>query len=253
MQELGAATGDPGAPPATPGAGNNNTGNNDGSQSPSGGSGGSGGSGFNASFAGAQGSGTGGAGGTGTGDATGITVNVNTAPAAVLKALFDDRDIPPQFWDSVIEYRNLEDEEATEQAEQDGEDVEPELDEWGREVLPRKYFKSLGDLKEVDGWENIEPQQQAEIQQMLTVQSNVFSVYITARKRTAAEDGSESVDDPVEVRKREERGGYLTRTVRIVVWRRAGGSDGVQLVPLECWESIDYSPFEILDYPDEER
>ncbi|MBM3975757.1 MAG: general secretion pathway protein GspK [Planctomycetes bacterium] len=250
MQELGASSGEPGTPPGTAGAGNNNQGNSGDSKAPSGGSGGSG---FNASFAGAQGSGTAGAGGGGTSDATGIAVNVNTAPAAVLKALFDDRDIPPQFWDGVIEYRNLEDEEATEEAEKDGEEAEPEYDEWGREVLPRKFFKSLGDLKEVDGWENIEPQQQAEIQQMLTVQSNVFSVYITARKRTAAEDGSESLDDPVEVRKREERGGYLTRTVRIVVWRRAGGSDGVQLVPLECWETIDYSPFEVLDYPDEER
>jgi hypothetical protein len=201
-----------------------------------------------------SGAGAGGQGGAST-TSTGIAVNVNTAPAAVLKALFDDRDIPPQFWDGVIEFRNLEDEEAIDKAKEEagGEEIEPELDEWGNEIKPRKFFKSLGDLKEVDGWENLEPQQQAEVQQLLAVQSNVFSIYITARKRTAAEDGSEVFDDPAETRRREERGGYLTRTVRIVVWRRAGGTDGVELVPLESWETIDFAPYEVLDYPDEER
>lgn len=212
---------------------------------------------LNLSAGGATGSSAAGAGGGGGASTTakGIAVNVNTAPAAVLKSLFDDRDIAPQFWDGVIEYRNLEDEEAIDKAKEEnaGEELEPELDEWGNEILPRKFFESLGDLKEVDGWENLEPQQQAEVQQLLAVQSNVFSIYITARKRTAAEDGSEVFDDPVETRKREERGGYLTRTVRIVVWRRAGGADGVELVPLEVWETVDYAPYEVLDFPDEER
>jgi hypothetical protein len=194
------------------------------------------------------GSGTGGA-----STATGIAVNVNTAPAAVLKALFDDRDVPPTFWDGVIEYRNLEDEEAKEEAEKELEETEPVLDEWGREILQRKFFKSLADLKEADGWENLEPQQQVEVQQLLTVQSSVFSICITARKRIAAEDGSAMLDDPSEVRKREEQGGFLTRTVRMVVWRRSGGADGIELVPLECWETLDYSPYEVLDYPEEER
>ncbi|TAJ10473.1 MAG: hypothetical protein EPO68_15005 [Planctomycetota bacterium] len=201
-----------------------------------------------------SGAGAGGQGGAST-TTTGIAVNLNTAPGAVLKALFDDREVPPQFWDGVIEFRNLEDEEAIDKAKEEagGEELEPEVDEWGKEIKPRKYFKSLTDLKEIDGWENLEPQQQAEVQQLVAVQSNVFSIYITARKRTAIEDGSEAFDDPAETRKREERGGYLTRTVRIVVWRRAGGTDGVELVPLETWETIDFAPYEVLDYPDEER
>lgn len=249
QQELGAA-GSGGAPAqgANPNVSGNTPGGFSGSNAPSGGVD------SNVGGSSSTGAGAGGAGGAST-TAKGIAVNVNTAPPAVLKALFDDRDIPPQFWDGVIEFRNLEDEEAIDKAKEEsgGEELEPELDEWGNEILPRKYFKSLGDLKEVEGWENLEPQQQAEVQQLLAVQSNVFSIYITARKRTAAEDGSEAFEDPAETRQREERGGYLTRTVRIVVWRRSGGTDGVELVPLECWETIDYSPWEIQDYPDEDR
>ncbi|MBK7875798.1 MAG: general secretion pathway protein GspK [Planctomycetes bacterium] len=46
------------------------------------------------------------AGGSGTvrdkSETNGYAVNVNTAPAAVLKGLFDDRELPPRYWDEVI-------------------------------------------------------------------------------------------------------------------------------------------------------
>jgi hypothetical protein len=40
------------------------------------------------------------------------------------------------------------------------------------------------------------------------------------------------------------------RTVRTVVWRRSG-DDGVEIVPVLPWEVLDYSPFEIQDFPED--
>ena len=44
----------------------------------------------------------------------------------------------------------------------------------------------------------------------------------------------------------------LVRTVRAVVWRRST-EDGIQIVPIIPWEQVDYVPYEVLDYPDEDR
>jgi hypothetical protein len=50
----------------------------------------------------------------------------------------------------------------------------------------------------------------------------------------------------------DELGTALTRTVRAVVWR-VTGDDGTTILPLVRWEVLDYSPFEVLDYPDDDR
>jgi hypothetical protein len=184
--------------------------------------------------------------------AKGIAVNVNTAPVAVLKALFDDRDVPQRFWDEVVEYRNQESEEAKKEREESGED--PPLDEFGKQILELQVFESLDKLSEMTGWENLEPLQQAEIQQLLATESSVFTIYVTARKRPSGEDADLSLylDDPDEIRAREESGAYVTKTVCCTVWRRQG-EDGPQIVPIQRWEVIDYVPFEVQDYPDEDR
>jgi hypothetical protein len=172
----------------------------------------------------------------------GWAINVNTAPGAVLHALMDDRDLPYRFWDDVILYRNEKDDEVEE-------NEDPPLDEYGREIIVRKYFHSVGDLAQVDGWESLEPITQGELQGILKVQSQVFSITITARRPTGNEEiDSFSRQEDIEREEAEWKG--LVRTVRAVVWRRTLGEGEVEIVPLVRWEVLDYVPFEVLDFPE---
>ncbi len=201
--------------------------------------------------AGGQGAGDeslgGGGGGGAQDEKAGIAVNINTAPLAVLVALMDDRDVSVRFWEDVLEWRNEPDEEALD------EDEEPPLDEFGDEVIPKQYFESLGDLDEFDEYRNLEGTLQGELNQLLTTQSHVFSIYVTARKPTGLDAGTgDFAQTKEELLEEEEKGQALTRTVRCVVWRRQG-QDGWELIPLERWEVCDYMPFEVLDFPDEDR
>ncbi len=177
------------------------------------------------------------------GGSGGYAVNINTAPFAVLTALMDDRDLSYRFWDSVLEYRNEEEEPP-----EDGEEPEPMLDEFGEEILRRKFFDDLTELSEVYGWTTMESEVKEQLEQLLTVSSNVFSVYITARRSTAEE--SLQVDGFASRRDKEiaERSGlYLSRTVRAVVWRDTSGEEAT-LIPLLRWDVVDYAPLEVLDY-----
>lgn len=222
-----------------------------------GGTGGTGGTGAAGGTAGAGG--TGGAAGQAGGGATnsgGYAVNVNTAPAAVLKALFDDREVPPRFFDKVLEYRNLEEEEKDQEAsseEAQAEEKEPELDEYGQEKIDRRIFDSLGELAEVEGYKDLPAEAQGRINQLLTTTSNVFSIYVVARKTTSAQGDMDSALSPVELRKKEEQSGdSLVRVVRSVVWRHTV-DDEVVLTPIVRWEILDYVPYEILDFPPDDR
>ncbi len=173
-------------------------------------------------------------------------VNLNTAPPAVLKALVDERDVPYRFWDDIIEFRNepLED-------EQDLADEEIPLDEYGEEIVAKKIFESLDQLSEIDSWLNIEPVRQGELQGLLKVQSSVFSIYITARRPTG-EERVEPSSRREDIEREEAEGQGLVRTVRSVVWRRTTGGE-TEIIPLVRWEVVDYVPYEVLDFPDEER
>lgn len=185
----------------------------------------------------------------------GYGVNVNTAPPAVLKAIFADGEVDARFLDEIIEYRNLEEEE--EQASGAGEDEEGEesirYDEWGNEVVDTRAFEELGELREVTGYDGLDRAAQDSLSRLLSVSSNVFSVYVIARRGTSADGDVDVALDPVEARRLEERGGdSLVRVVRAVLWRRQT-EEGVEIVPLVRWEVLDYLPLEVLDYPDEER
>lgn len=170
-------------------------------------------------------------------------ININRAPPVVLKALMDDRDVPPYFWDNVIEYRNEEEED------EDDED-EIETDDFGDEYTAKKIFASLNDLNSIDGWENLEPIVQTELRSLLGVQSNVFSVIVSARKLTGREADSFGYFDDLEaVEEQEEFGSALSMTVRSIVWRRAG-ADEVEIVPLERWELLECWPYELRDFTD---
>ena len=172
----------------------------------------------------------------------GWAINVNTAPGAVLHALMDERDLPYRFWDDVILYRNEKDEDVEE-------NEDPPLDEYGREILVHQYFHSVGDLARVDGWEGLEPIMQGELQALLKVQSQVFSITITARRPT----GNEEIDAfsrQEDIEREEANWQGLVRTVRVVVWRRSLGEGEIEIVPLVRWEVADDVPFEVLDFPE---
>ena len=180
------------------------------------------------------------------GTVLGYGVNVNLAPAAVLKGLFDDREVRGRFWDDVIEYRNLEEEEEAGQ-----EESEPVFDEFGEEILERQAFESVTELSEVRSWDDLEPETQSRVSQMLETESSVFTIYITGRRNTSAEDSlSSALTAEERARQEEEASGALVRTVRVVVWRRST-DDGVEILPIVPWEELDFTPFEIEDYPDE--
>jgi hypothetical protein len=210
--------------------------------------------GDSATASGASGGGTGGAptgdtggGGSSTGGTVlGYGVNINLAPAAVLKGLFDDREVRGRFWDDVIEYRNLEEEE-----EAGAEETEPIFDEFGEEVLERQAFESATELSEVRSWDDLDPETQARVSRMMETESSVFTIYITGRRNTSAEDSMGTALTAEErARQEEEAGGALVRTIRVVVWRRST-DDGVEILPIVPWEELDFTPFEIEDYPEE--
>jgi hypothetical protein len=182
-------------------------------------------------------------------------VNVNTAPAAVLKALFDDREIHPRFFDKLIEYRNLEEEETEEEETiaDENKDEEPELDEYGQEKIERRIFDSIGELAEVEGFKELPLEQQNRLNQLLTTKSNVFSIFVVARKSTSVEGDANAALTPSELRKQEELAGDgLVRVVRCVVWRHTV-DDELVLTPIVRWELLDYLPFEVLDFPPDDR
>lgn len=224
---------------------------------PSGGAGGSGGAGARGGPGAAgdpAGAGPGaaaaGAGQAGGADSTlGYGVNVNTAPVAVLVSLFDRRDVSTRFWDDVIDYRN----QKQDPPEGETAPTEAIYDEYGREIVPRKFFESLEKLTELDGWSGLATETQTKVNSLLTTQSNVFSIFITARRSTSnEEDVLASLSGEERAREEEEAGSALVRTVRIVVWRRSG-QDGAEVVPIVPWEIVDHAPFELLDYPDDRR
>ncbi len=196
--------------------------------------------------AGAQG----GAGGAASASSSGIAVNVNTAPPCVLKALMEDRDISGRWWDSVIEYRNLE-----EKKEDDTETEEPDpvYDEYGRVVIVRQVFDTLAELDQVPGTERLSADPKTEVLRLLGTQSQVFSIFVIAR--IVNSNDRNNIDrsrPPLPGEHDDELGNALTRSVRAVVWR-VTSDDGTTIVPIIRWEVLDYTPFEVQDFPDEDR
>jgi chorismate-pyruvate lyase len=91
------------------------------------------------------------------------------------------------------------------------------------------------------------------IRDLLTTESSVFSIFITARRDTGVERFEDQALTASEAaRQEEESGSALVRTVRMVVWRRSG-AEAIELLPIIPWEILDYVPYEVLDFPDEDR
>ncbi|MFT7667445.1 MAG: hypothetical protein ACI8X5_000124 [Planctomycetota bacterium] len=177
----------------------------------------------------------------------GYGINLNLAPKAVLAGLFDDRDVQIRFWDDVVDYRNLDEEDG-----EDEEDVEPYYDQYNEEIRDLRVFESLEELSEVRSWDDYDSETQSRIMSMLTAESEVFTIYITARKEVSATGGlSEFGDARERERAEEDPGGALVRTVRSVVWRSAGDSE-VEIIPIIPWEVLTYRPFQVQDYPEDD-
>ncbi|MEZ5978224.1 MAG: hypothetical protein R3F34_08405 [Planctomycetota bacterium] len=177
-------------------------------------------------------------------------VNLNVAPAAVLKALFEDRDVPPQFWDEVIAYRNEEPEEEPGASTSYEEEEEPMLDEFGEPIPENQIFESPNTINQIEGWDGLEPIVRTDLKRHVTVSSDVFTIYVTAWISTSADQDVASSREEQE--RMEQSLGNLRRTVACTVWRRGEGEDA-EIVPLVRWEVLDYMPYEILDYPEEGR
>ena len=108
------------------------------------------------------------------------------------------------------------------------------------------------ELAEVPDWDAMEPELRERVESLLRVDSDVFSVYVTARFLTAAEENQVfEFESRLQQEEYERSGAHLVRTVRAVLWRRAG-DEGVQIVPLVRWEVLDYAPLPVLDYPDDD-
>lgn len=176
----------------------------------------------------------------------GVAVNINTAPNAVLHGLFDRGELSWEFLDALVRYRNEEDEEASDP------DAEPVYDEYGEEVVTKQIFESSEELAEVDGWDLIEPDVRDKFNRLATVESQVFSIFITARASLTGEEGDSFGMTRAEAEEAKEKGTDRVRTVRAIVWRYQDGEE-FKVIPLENWEVLDYVPFEVLDFPEEDR
>jgi len=174
----------------------------------------------------------------------GILININTAPRAVIEGMFPTVELTPVKVTALLEYRNEVDEDALE--ERDGADEEADDQELRESIYgeyepePRQFFRSLEQVTEVEGFgaEELQEETQAEIQALLGVQSDIFSVYVIANRKLDAEW------EPS--RRYQEAPGKSLR-MKAVIWRRTT-ADGVKLVYLEPWHEVPYTRWRIPDF-----
>ena len=169
-------------------------------------------------------------------DGLGIRINVNTAPRAVLRALFPIEVIPDRVIDAILKYRNEVDEEAQQQAQDaqasgDGAQATDFGDLRLGEDVKRKFFATTADLEKVEEFAKLaDPQVKSDFQKALTTKSEGFTIHLaTLYKRS------------------EENRVYLLRRARSVVLRLDDGADGkiVPLVPFEERVGLRLQPIDI--------
>ncbi|MEZ5987838.1 MAG: hypothetical protein R3F30_01665 [Planctomycetota bacterium] len=110
----------------------------------------------------------------------GIRINVNTASRAVLSCLESEQDVPPLVIDAILKWRNEEDEEARQKAEEaqaSGDEAALLAGEEGQSF--RKIFRTLDDLDELPEWKNLaDSEGKNRFLSMLTTKSHVFTVHL---------------------------------------------------------------------------
>ncbi|MFK5954931.1 MAG: type II secretion system protein GspK [Planctomycetota bacterium] len=174
----------------------------------------------------------------------GTLININTAPRAVIEGMFPSVELPPMKVTALLEYRNEVDEDALE--ERDGNDEDPDDRELRESIYgeyepePRQFFRSLEQITEVDGFaaEELQEDTQAEIQALLGVQSDIFSVYVIAMRK---------LDSEWEPSRRYQEAPGKALRMKAVVWRRTT-QDGVKLIYLEPWHEVPYTRWRIPDF-----
>ncbi len=178
----------------------------------------------------------------------GIKININTASRPVLRSLLSEQEFPPDVIEAIIRYRNLEKEEEEEDSSFDSPAFE--LNElYGEDVVPREFYASLGDLDKVVEYKNFsDPNAKAKLQSLVGVQSDVFSIYLTAT--LLKDDGGEGLDTETG-EEAEEDTGKIVHRVRSVVWRRQG-ANGTEIVPILRWEVRRDKKYEIRDFKKED-
>lgn len=174
----------------------------------------------------------------------GTLINLNTSHRAVLEGMFPTQQLPPIKVTALLDYRNEVDEEALEEqesADEDPEDRELRESIYGEESPdPKRYFATLEQVAEVDGFgqEDLDPETQQELQALLGVQSDIFSVYIFAHRKLDAEWEPE--------RRYQEPPGQAMR-MKAVIWRKTT-DDGVRIIFLEPWHEVPYTRWRIPDF-----
>jgi hypothetical protein len=174
----------------------------------------------------------------------GIKININTAPRAVVEGLFPTYQLPAVKTEALLEWRNDVDEEALAEREDTSEDLDDiELREsiFGvNEDEPKQFFKSLADLEKVNGFsaDNLEPETESELQELLGVQSEIFSVYVYVRESSLEGFEQESYYH--------EPPGTVLR-LKAVIWR-APAEDGTKIVYLRDWHKVPYTRWRIPDF-----
>ena len=172
----------------------------------------------------------------------GVKININTTHAAVLKGLMPRSEMPEFIVESILRFRNEEDEEAL--AEQEGEDVDYDEVELQRSIFrddqptPHRYFRNMDDLTQVEGWEDrFDPESAEKFQTLVGVQSDVFSIYLWCRIQP---------EDWQQEHHYEEPPGAILR-MKAVVWRRSG-EDGAKFIFIEQWHEVPYTRWRIPDF-----
>ncbi len=170
-------------------------------------------------------------------DGLGIRINLNTAPRAVLRALFPAEKIPDRVIDAIIKYRNTLDEEAMRADEENAGSAAVTQSDFGDMRLgsesKRKFFATPADLDNIDEWKELQDDEaKGAFLKAVTTQSEVFTIHLaTLYKRN------------------EESRLYLLRRARSIVLRIDDGENGkiVPLVPFEDRVGLRLQPVDIQD------
>ncbi|HET6204414.1 MAG TPA: hypothetical protein VFI25_16605 [Planctomycetota bacterium] len=184
-----------------------------------------------------------GEGGGGAGTSLGAAINVNTAPRAVLASLLPFSEIPSETIEAILRFRNeeLETEETARESPSETLGLEEE------EEPPKKFFTTLDELDQIPEFGNLYPEIKQRFKQLLTTQSEVFTIWLTARIPPKEEETSfETLPKPGW---EEDRAG-LTRRVRAVVLRRSSDA-GTEILPLVRWELRSDRRYPIPDFPED--
>jgi hypothetical protein len=174
----------------------------------------------------------------------GIKININTAPRAVVEGLFPTYELPPVKTEALLEWRNEVDDDALAERqdnEEELEDIELRESIFGvNENEPKQFFKTLADLEKVPGFnsEDLEPETEGEIQELLGVQSEIFSIYVYVRRSSLEGFEQESYYH--------EPPGTVLR-LKAVIWR-APAEDGTKIVYLRDWHKVPYTRWRIPDF-----